>query len=441
VAGILLLLAAVVTLAEPKILSRWIAVEPNTRTYAEAGLTALLGLALMQSSPGARKVVLWLGGLGLLAFVGLGAMALGVPKYAPLLPFAGCGVASVVALFGMLVGRPGTARVAAWAVVFVLAVGGSLFAEVWALKGAEREMRAAIAEWSAPEREFSDPAAGLRLKVPEGWVVLKPGNPLIDHQDAKLVLGHGDLGAVAAILQPQGEGYFSLDNYLDRVLALLKERYQDIQQEERSDVAIGKAMGRRMSLSWSIEGRRLDGFVTGWKDGTRYFSFLGFTPGGHAEEAEASFRGLEKAMVFDAPVDKRVKETVARVTAACPLLSAAAVESMLRSMPKDAPAELYFRRGYEWAGRGAGELGAGPMEEMRAITSALFRSLTASDRERLGVYLERVRAGQPTTAAQDRAMNEVMKRGILSLPAASQEDLRRLTERAIEVGRLMSASS
>jgi hypothetical protein len=441
VAGCLLLLAAVIDLAEPKILSRWIQVEPDAKTYAEAGLTALLGLALLQSSEGARKVVLWLSALGLLGFTVMACVAVGLPAYGALLPLAACGIAAGIAVFGMLLGQPSMPRVIAFGLMFILSVVGNLVAEVWVIRGAEREIRATIAEWTAPEREFSDPAAGLRLKVPEGWVVLKPDNPLMNHPGAKIALGHAGVGAVAAILQPEGEAYISLDNYLDRVLTLLRERYEDIQQESRSDVAIGKAIGRRMSMTWTIEGHRLEGFVTGWKDGPRYFSFLGFTTGGHGEEAEASFRGLEKALVFDAPVDTRVKETVARVTAACPLLSAAAVESMMRSMPADASADLYFRKGYEWAGRGAPELGPEVGREMGAITSALFRSLSASDRDRLGSYLERLRTGQATTPAQDRAMNEVMKRAILALPAKSQEDLRRLTERAIEVGRLLSSAS
>jgi hypothetical protein len=430
-----------VALLEPKVLSRWVQVEADARTYAQTGITTLLGLALLQSAEGARRLVLWISSLAVLAFAGLGLLALAMPAHAALLPVAGCGILAAVAMFGLLLGQPSSLRVVAWAVVFVLAVGGSLVLEVWTLKGAERQLRSTIAEWTASEREFSDPAVGLRIKVPEGWVILKAGNPLMSHEDAKVVFGQTSLGAVAAILQPKGEGYLSLDNYLDRVLALLQESYKDLQQETRGDVAIGKAMGRRMSISWTIEGRRLEGFVTGWKDGTRYFSFLGFTTGGLADEAAPSFTGLEKALDFDAPVDSRLKETVARVTAACPLLSAGAVETMMRSMPADASTDHYFRMGYEWAGRGVGELGPAVGKEMGSITASLFASLSGSERQRLGTYLERVRTGLPTTPAEDHAMGAVMKRAILALPTDSQEKLRRLTERAIDVGRLLSASA
>jgi hypothetical protein len=143
-------------------------------------------------------------------------------------------------------------------------------------------------------------------------------------------------------------------------------------------------------------------------------------------------------MVFDAPVATHVKEAVARVTATCPLLSAGAVEAMSRSLPRDASTEHYCRRGYEWAVRGVQEMGGDAPTKMGALTSKVFGALSPGDRERLGRYLERVRAGAGTSSAEDRTGNELLSQGFAALSEGEKVELRGLVEAAIELGRLSS---
>jgi hypothetical protein len=383
--------------------------------------------------------VLWLNGLGLIATLGLIALAMTVPDFRPFLVVGGLGVIGALALFGLLLGNPGPARVVVTGALFLAAGLGGVFAEMWLLKTAERELRAQIAKWAAPEREFSDTAAGIKISLPEGWVILKPGNPLLDTQQWKLVLGEGQVGALAALQQEEGAGkYLSVDDYLDRWLAQRPKSMDGLKQTARSNATVGKVTGRKMAVNWKTKGRRMDGWLTAWSDGPRYFGLLTITPGSVSRAVEPRFAALLQALAFEAPVATHLKEAVARVTVACPLLSAGAVESMVRSMPNDAPAELYFRRGYEWAFRGMDELGPATVKQMGVITTKLYAALTASERQALGAYLERVRAHQRTRPAEDAAMSEVVKKGVLSLPRDAQDELRQLIERAIEVGRLLS---
>jgi hypothetical protein len=41
------------------------------------------------------------------------------------------------------------------------------------------EAELGIQEWTTGERRFADDALGLTLDAPEGWVLLKPGNPVV----------------------------------------------------------------------------------------------------------------------------------------------------------------------------------------------------------------------------------------------------------------------
>jgi hypothetical protein len=62
---------------------------------------------------------------------------------------------------------------------------------------AEASAVPAVAPWTAPERRVADEEMGLTLAVPQGWVVLKPGNALVTAPAA----------ARATLAQPRVSGY------------------------------------------------------------------------------------------------------------------------------------------------------------------------------------------------------------------------------------------
>jgi hypothetical protein len=437
VGGWLLLGAAVLRLADHVVLTRWIQIaSPDAPAYAFAGVTALLGVALLQGSGGARTAVLWLNTLGLLGGVALSLAGFVVPMARPLIPLGVLATVSAVALFGILTGSGSKASLSTWGVLFVLGSVGSVLAEAWLFKRVERELRETIAEWAAPEREYADESAGLRVKLPDDWVILKPGNPLVESASSKVGLGQRSVGALAVIYEDSVTPFISVDDYLDRWLADRQKRFDDLKQVTRRDVSMGLATARQMTLTWTKHGRRLEGSLSAWRDGKRHFGYLAFTTGGLSASAAPEFARLEKAIAFDAPVATHVKEMVARVTAAVPMLSPAAVAAMSRSLPKDAPPELYFRRGYQWAVKGVREIGGELPAKMGTITSKVFAALPAAQRDRLGKYLEKVQAGGTTTLQEDRAMNELMNRGLQALSEPDLSELRRLIESAVEFGRL-----
>jgi hypothetical protein len=119
------------------------------------------------------------------------------------------------------------------------------------------------------------------------------------------------------------------------------------------------------------------------------------------------------------------------------MLSASAVEAMTKTVPAGSRPEAYFRYAYFWATRGAGMLSAGTASDLRAGMDAMLANVGKGDRRRLDAYLEKVRASQPVTAADDAAMSQVVKAAVLALPADVQARLRAAFEQAVEIGRLL----
>jgi hypothetical protein len=74
--------------------------------------------------------------------------------------------------------------------------------------------------------------------------------------------------------------------------------------------------------------------------------------------------------------------------------------------------------------------------EMGRLNQAAFDTMSPGERQRLGAWLETLRAGEDTRPEQDRAGTASMARAFRKLPRQSQERLRALTERAIALSSL-----
>jgi hypothetical protein len=126
-------------------------------------------------------------------------------------------------------------------------------------------------------------------------------------------------------------------------------------------------------------------------------------------------------------------QAVEAVTRDAPHLSARTAELL---MSQSAAQVLYppeaFRRAYLLTGRGLGALSKAEAREFGTLNSAVYAMLSPTDRRRLGDYIERVRARQPTTQGEDAEMARVFRSAVMKLPAPRQERLRALFEKAVE---------
>lgn len=126
---------------------------------------------------------------------------------------------------------------------------------------------------------------------------------------------------------------------------------------------------------------------------------------------------------------------VRAVTQEVPLLTPHAAELLMsRSAAQVLEPPEAFRRAYGLVGRGLYALSGPESKEMGELHTAIYASLPAAQRDRLGDYIDRARSRYATTPEEDRQMSQLMKSAVLSLPAERRARLQSLFEKAMTVG-------
>jgi hypothetical protein len=126
---------------------------------------------------------------------------------------------------------------------------------------------------------------------------------------------------------------------------------------------------------------------------------------------------------------------VRTATQEVPLLTPHAAELLMSRSAAQVlePAEA-FRRAYGFVGRGLYALSAPESKEMGELHTAIYASLPAAQRDRLGDYIDRARNRYATTPEEDRQMSQLMKSAVLGLPAERRARLQSLFEKAMTAG-------
>jgi hypothetical protein len=126
---------------------------------------------------------------------------------------------------------------------------------------------------------------------------------------------------------------------------------------------------------------------------------------------------------------------VRAATQEVPLLTPHAAELLMsRSAAQVLDPPEAFRRAYGLVGRGLHALSPPESKEMGRLHTAIYASLPAAQRDRLGDYIDRARNRYATTPEEDRQMSQLMKSAVLALPAERRARLQALFEKAMTAG-------
>ncbi len=325
---------------------------------------------------------------------------------------------------------PSLSRLASAAALLVVAAGlGGLVRFAPAERGT---VAAGIAEWSAAEAGIVDAEIGLTVTLPRGWVVLKPGNPIVPAPEhTRATLAQPRLAAYALLLvEPAPPGVLMLEHYLDHVIAERRAAATAYEEEWRRDGRLGKVASRRASnRRGDAEGWLVERVIVA-RDGDRYFGLVCWAPDAGGGRALEELDALEGAVTLSGLRDARRRDAVQKANLELPHLSLAAIERLVEVLGPVAPAEL-FRKGVAASGRGRGSLAPQEAQELQALTTAALAGLTPRERARLADYLRRVRVGQSTEPAEDERMRLLLKTGVTRLGPSERTRLGTLNERAI----------
>jgi hypothetical protein len=310
-------------------------------------------------------------------------------------------------------------------------VGGYGLYRFGRAQATEAEQR--LADWSTGERRFVDDALGLTLDAPDGWVVLKPGNPLVKApKDARVTLAiprHG--GAAYVISEPAPRGVATADQYLDKVQERRRAERPGLEAKQRVNAILGSIAGRQLEAAWNDGGTPHREVIVAGLDGWTGFALVAWMP-----EATASrTNGLDAlALGFAARglLAVRLREAVDAAVLAVPHLSAPAAEQLMsQSAARLLEPDQAFRRSLQALAENIAALTPAEKAELRRLTTATYAGVPWKDRARLADYVERVRKGATTPPEEDRAMAALLKSAESRLSGEGRLKLQGFYEKAI----------
>jgi hypothetical protein len=330
--------------------------------------------------------------------------------------------------------RPSPLRIVV-PVVVLAALGAGAF--VWWKAGepardrqrAESEIRS----FALPDRRFADDLLGLRLDLPEGWIVLRADSPFFHAPTAKVRLAHPRLGIFGRLQsQIRSGGNHSLDAALDRALEDWRLFAGGLQEQGRSDTSVGGTPGRRAAVSWSADGQELRGSATVWRDGWNELVLLAWGPGPSAAEVNTATAALVSHVQMAGVAAVRIRAAADAVAPATPELSRASVEALVEDrLAAGQPTEDLPQASIRVVSRGLRALSSQESQEMGQIYAQVYKPLKEKERTRLAAWLAQVRSGAAVAPEEGQTMRQSLSDGLLALPEDVRSRLQVLNEKAV----------
>ena len=192
----------------------------------------------------------------------------------------------------------------------------------------EAEQR--LRDWSTPERRFVDDGLGLTLDAPDGWVLLKPGNPLVQApKDARATLAiprHG--GAAYVVTEPATRGVATAEQYLNTLQVKRSAARPGYEPKQRLNATLGSLTGRQLEAAWADGVTRYREVVVAGLDGWTGFALVAWMPEATASRPNG-LDALVRGFAARGLLAVRLREAVDATTAAVPHLSAPAAEQLM----------------------------------------------------------------------------------------------------------------
>jgi hypothetical protein len=279
-------------------------------------------------------------------------------------------------------------------------------------RASESGAAAQVRQWVAVDRHYSDATLGLTLDIPEGWVALKPGNPLVAVAPAetRLTLAQPRQGGFGYLVsEPAPRGTSTADQYLDRIVARRRAERPELKPGLRSNALVGPLAGRRHDSTWVADGVVQREVAVAGLDGWVGFALVVWMPDAAASRPDG-LDAITGGLAARGVLASRLREAVDAVVTQVPHLTAPAAEQLMaQSEARVLEPDQAFRRSLAALARVLPTLSPAETRELTALTTATYAAVPWTDRTRLAGYVDRVRKTQTTRPEEDREMAALMK--------------------------------
>jgi GYF domain 2 len=330
--------------------------------------------------------------------------------------------------------RPSPLRIVVpLAILTALVAGAFLWWKAGEPARDRQRAEADIRNFGLPDRRFADDLLGLRLDLPEGWIVLRPDSPFFHAPTAKLRLAHPRLGAFGRLQAQVGtRGDHTLDAALDRTLEDWRLFAEGLKEQSRSDATVAGTPARKATVSWSVYGQEVRGTASVWRDGWNELALLAWGPGPSATEVNTATNALVSHLQMAGVAAAKIRAAADTVGRATPELSRASVEALVDDrLAAGQPTDDLPQASIRVVSRGLRALTAQESQEMGQIYNQVYKPLKEKERARLAAWLAQVRSGAAVAPDEGQAMRQTLSDGLLALPEDTRGRLQVLNEKAV----------
>jgi hypothetical protein len=289
-------------------------------------------------------------------------------------------------------------------------------------------------ENALPDRRFADAGIGLKLDLPEGWVLLKPDSGLFVAPQARALFAQASVGAFGTLsIEAVPPGVMTLDVFIDRVVDLRRPVVSDYREVGRVEVTVGGRHARRLQASWVEGGAEQRVTVVVTQDAWTYVGLTAWGPARGGAPVQDAIDLLGRGLQLSGTQDARVKEAADAVQAEVPELSRASLELILRDLlGRGGTVDQVTDASVRAVSQGLPALTRDEVHELQQIYAQVYDPMPEADRQRLAAWLREVRAGQKTQAPEEgQALRQQLKDALIALPEEARQRLQALNEKAI----------
>jgi GYF domain 2 len=320
-----------------------------------------------------------------------------------------------------------------------LVVVGSIVAGAFAFMLPVLQKRRAMAEiqrYALPDRTLTDTETGLIVELPQGWVALRPDNPLVTDAAARLKVAQPARSVVAGLFSeslPRFTG--PLDAYADRVLAQKRLLQPSLKESGRSDLRFAKGQARLVKVAYGDAVPAESGTLAVFQDGWIYFTLQAWCPAASGDQLLAELDTLAKGIRVPSERSERVQQALDRTVREVPELSRGALEELVRErLSKGEGTDDLSTAALRVVSQGLYTLRSAETQELGEIYAQVYGPIPEEERVRLARYVQQVRQGVPVSGDEAQAARQLLRQGIDSLPEEARARLQALNDKAFRAG-------
>lgn len=163
-------------------------------------------------------------------------------------------------------------------------------------RGRSARMRSELDGYRLPAAAFEDDTLGVSLRLPRGWTLLVPNNPIVYMPEATAIAVHEESGSLATfVVEAKGREIPSLESYLGMSLIHRAKTEPSMKQLGIDELHFGGQRALRARSTWTSDGHEFRGSLTVCEAGSSYYALTVWTNEKNWTDAFLAFESLENA--------------------------------------------------------------------------------------------------------------------------------------------------